>query len=279
MSGAFLFSSPPQFPTVPPVSPLKSQSIPVAIAADILLNHLEYDFLIYLKLRKAYRNHYGSFRLDEKACKATGLSLRNLRYRVNRLIKNEFVSQHGDNPDLFHIISMDDYYKPSRRNFYLKDSILDTLSWKNIAKFRGMLTELAIQNNQNVKALLEKLQSWGYIDQRDKAYHKIRKPRPKKTKFAGKKVQTSDLVSLSVASRLVGKSKSTLSRYREENLGVADYTRNIKTISLQAPDPYTLFLMNERSMATEVLEERGRYFINQRKWLCWEGVSTRAWLG
>lgn len=177
------------------------------------------NMMYYLQIRCKTRNHSGWF--TEKLFASTiGLIPRTAKKHLKNLIDAGFVNK--PNNGAYRIVSQKNLFNAHKidKCYMMSDEQIMSFSWKNIASFRSIITELEVQRYKNHQKVKER----GYtkIDQRSKASDKVKKDVSIKPWH--------NLVSLSLAGILGNFSGETARRYRKR-----------QTLSTYTWDGFTIY--------------------------------------
>lgn len=173
--------------------------------------------MYYLQIRVETRRHSGWF-TKELFQKVTNLHSRTASKHLQSLLKSGLVIQARDNS--YRIVSQKTLIgrRGSRLTFKMSDEQIKSFSWRNIADFRAIITELEISRYKRHQKKYFK----GYrkIDPRSKAVDVVKNPN---------RTEWDNLASLQLSSDLTGVSISTAGRYRRRQ-NLSHYSWKMKAV-------------------------------------------------
>jgi hypothetical protein len=176
-------------------------------------------FLSYLKIRISSKGRCGGFNLSQ-LIESLQVSDTTARKALKGLIKYEYASEIKKGlykVNSFKKIIGDNLHE---KFFKISDEQIFSYSWKNISHFMALLVELRVQKNRNTRRQLRK----GYkVIDRHGAVDTIR---------SQSNSEFDTLVSSNYASKITGRSYSTILRYRHKQDLVKYSSKKIYTYKL-----------------------------------------------
>ena len=207
-----------------------SQNVSLNFTKKIILgNKNVHHFLTYLKLRAICKNYGGNIPNDDILLTLLDISKDTLKRHFKSLIELGWIRKNETNNQIVSMyqICLEIDTTKKTKMFELNDKMIMNFSWRNIATFKAVLSEMLVEDFSKYQTNCYKRKEYKKLIDNNEGYKNLRK-----TDLASYKrrvgKQESKYFALSLSSQVVNKSITTIASYRDKLSSLVEYNNYIK---------------------------------------------------